>query len=234
LNEYLGHVNFKDKSVIELGPASGFLTFEIESRGAEVTSIELQLNRDSWDAVPNVSKNWRELERQHFANDVFKVQNAFWFAHHSWKSNAKVIYSNALNIPADIGHYDIGLIASVLVHTHDPFFALWNMLSHVREKCIITELLPEDKGVRNNIVKFVRKLVLRERANQFAQFLPNVGNEHEFAWWLLEPKTVIAMIELMGFELEQLSHHSQLQNGKPRRHYTIVAKRVVPLNECNF
>ena len=33
IDKYLGNVDFKDKTVLELGPASGCLTFEIENQG---------------------------------------------------------------------------------------------------------------------------------------------------------------------------------------------------------
>ena len=53
VDKYLGNVDFKDKSVLELGPASGFLSFEIENRGGMVKSIQLSLEDDMWDVVPN-------------------------------------------------------------------------------------------------------------------------------------------------------------------------------------
>ena len=45
VDEYLGHVDFKNKTVLELGPASGFLTFHIEKMGGDVTSIELDYKK---------------------------------------------------------------------------------------------------------------------------------------------------------------------------------------------
>ena len=40
VDEYLGNVAFAGKRVLEIGPASGFLTFEMEKRGGEVISVE--------------------------------------------------------------------------------------------------------------------------------------------------------------------------------------------------
>ena len=51
VNEYLGHVDFKNKTVLELGPASGFLTFHIEKMGGDVTSIELDYKKYGQDIV---------------------------------------------------------------------------------------------------------------------------------------------------------------------------------------
>jgi hypothetical protein len=41
VDEYLGEVLFAGQRVLEIGPASGFLTFEMEKRGAEIISVEV-------------------------------------------------------------------------------------------------------------------------------------------------------------------------------------------------
>ena len=64
VDEYLGHVDLKNKTVLELGPASGFLTFHIEKMGGDVTSIELDYKKYGWDIVPNVKHNWKKGERE--------------------------------------------------------------------------------------------------------------------------------------------------------------------------
>ena len=57
VNEYLGYVDFKNKTVLELGPASGFLTFHIEKMGGDVTSIDIDPQNNKWDIVPNCTHN---------------------------------------------------------------------------------------------------------------------------------------------------------------------------------
>ena len=51
VDEYLGKVSFAGQRILEIGPASGFLTFEMEKRGAEVVSVELTA-KHGWDFVP--------------------------------------------------------------------------------------------------------------------------------------------------------------------------------------
>ena len=41
INEYLGGYDFRGKRVLDVGTASGFLTFEMEKRGAEVVSFDM-------------------------------------------------------------------------------------------------------------------------------------------------------------------------------------------------
>ena len=45
INEYLGHVNFNNKTVLELGPSTGYITFHIEKEGGKVTSIDLDIKK---------------------------------------------------------------------------------------------------------------------------------------------------------------------------------------------
>ena len=46
VDEYLGNVDFAGQRVLEIGPASGFLTFEMEKRGAR-PSIQIAWSRSS-------------------------------------------------------------------------------------------------------------------------------------------------------------------------------------------
>ncbi len=48
---YLGGVAFSGKRVLEVGPASGYLTVEMEKRGAQVVALEV-LDDPGWDFVP--------------------------------------------------------------------------------------------------------------------------------------------------------------------------------------
>ncbi len=38
INKLLGNCNFKNKKILELGPASGYITFYLESLGAKMTT----------------------------------------------------------------------------------------------------------------------------------------------------------------------------------------------------
>jgi len=51
IDEYLGPIEFAGQRVLEIGPASGFLTFAMEQRGAELVSVELPEDIP-WDYVP--------------------------------------------------------------------------------------------------------------------------------------------------------------------------------------
>src|SRR5262249_27999058 len=52
VEEYLGGVDLGGKRVLEMGSASGFLTFEMEKRGADVVALDLS-EEQLWDYVPS-------------------------------------------------------------------------------------------------------------------------------------------------------------------------------------
>ena len=76
---YLGHVNFSGRSVLEIGPASGFLSFCMESAGAQVTALEPPMSH-LWDVVPSQGIDlvaWRNG----FSRQIERVRKTFWYAH---------------------------------------------------------------------------------------------------------------------------------------------------------
>jgi hypothetical protein len=50
-DEYFGNYQFAGKRVLEIGPASGFLTLEMEKRRAEVVAVDVG-ELKPWDFVP--------------------------------------------------------------------------------------------------------------------------------------------------------------------------------------
>jgi len=108
----LDPINFQGKEVVEVGPASGFLTFEMEKRGANVISVELGPGSD-WDYVKHHDQPGDD-ERKRFEAQLDEIQNSYWFAHRHFGSHAKVVYGTVYELPrlGVTGH--VGVLANVL------------------------------------------------------------------------------------------------------------------------
>src|SRR5436305_12646349 len=79
VDEYLGKVDFAGQRVLEIGPASGFLTFEMEKRGAEVVSVEVTAEH-GWDFVPYPAARLEEVfGTRRIVMQQFK--NSYRFSH---------------------------------------------------------------------------------------------------------------------------------------------------------
>src|SRR5580704_10303985 len=98
LKKYLGGVDFRGRRVMDVGCASGILSFYMEQQGAEVVSFDLDKNGD-WDMVPFAK--WDQFE--HIAADrkliINKLNNAYWLAHRLLDSKARVVYGSVYAIP---------------------------------------------------------------------------------------------------------------------------------------
>lgn len=240
VDNYLGHVELAGKSVLELGPASGFLTFHMENLGARVTCIELSLENDRWDAVPLCDRDWVSNEEKHRSENLRGVQNAFWFAHEAWGSKAKVIYSAIDNLPSNFfgGGYDVSVMGSVLLHLQNPFVAIQNMLVNTRETAVITDLLPDisarPRTLKGNIRRLLERLRVGAPTPSFMEFLPALDKPHDFAWWKLSPGAVVNMASVFGFGDCEVSYHQQLQGGHKTDMFTVVCHRKIPIEDCFY
>lgn len=59
VDDYIGRLDYQGKTVLEIGPASGFLTRAMEQRGADVLCVDTSPN-DIWDVVP---RHDRDVEK---------------------------------------------------------------------------------------------------------------------------------------------------------------------------
>ena len=232
VNNYLGNVDFKNKTVLELGPSTGYLTFHMEKLGGDVTAIDLDINTQSRDVVQRVKNNWRK-ELENFMKDESARRNAFWFAHKANNSNSKLIECHINDLPDDIGFYDISTICAVLLHLQNPFLAMQKMLSHTKEKIIITEMggYARIKSFRNVLKNLIRRF--RSTPPPTMTFLPD-QHRAPFKWWKLSPEIIVNMANILGFEKSTVTYHKQIVNGHPTVMFTVVCERTVPIKDCNY
>ncbi len=118
VDEYLGKVGYAGQRVLEIGPASGFLTFEMEKRGAEVVSVEVTAEH-GWDFVPYPAERLEEVFGPRRIV-MQQLKNSYWFSHTALQSKAKVYYGDVYNLPASLGQFDVALMGSLLLHCRDP------------------------------------------------------------------------------------------------------------------
>jgi len=223
VNEFLGHVDFKNKTVLELGPASGFLTFHIEKMGGDVTSIELDHKKYKWDIVKRVKHNWQE-ELNVFMKVEERRRNAYWYAHKAFNSKSKLIHSHVNDLPAELEIYDISLMCTVLLHLQNPFLGIQNMLRHTKEKAIITEM-----GNYKQLISPPPRLPVIE-------LYPKVNNKYHdiMTWWNISPEFIVNTASILGFEKSSINYHVQYFNGHPKDMFTVVCERTVPIENCNY
>lgn len=209
IDNYLGRHDFRDQRVLDVGAASGLLTFFAEKRGADVVSYDLS-EHHSWDIVPYAGVDQTTIDttrREHMR----RINNGYWLCHRLLGSHAKAAYGNVYGIPDAIGPVDVSIYGSILLHLRDPFLALSSGARLTKSTLIVADVCPFDR---------------------FGQFLTNprfIPNPQRHApwdtWWNLPPRLIQKYLTILGFPRSQVTWHQQLYKRKPKTLYTVVAHR---------
>lgn len=209
-----GNVQFENKRVLEIGPASGYLTFKMEGEGGEIVSFDVAPNV-SPDVMPCARLDHGQVRRQ-FARDTHSVRAAWWYFHKMFGSKAKAVYGDIYRMPRDIGTFDVSVLGAVLLHLANPFAALTEVARLTRQTIIIADLY--DK---------------RLDGGAFMEINPHRGKEGLMAWWLISPQACEHMLHANGFEVRSITY--QDFNFHPTKDpnlfhrppfFTLVAERM--------
>ena len=214
-SEYLGGVPLAGRRVLELGPASGWLTVWMEQQGARVVGFDL-----GWDVQPDL------LPLQQFDLDkmradhitlVSHVQNAWWFLRRAYGLKAQAAYGSIYDLPADLGRFDVSVFGSILLHLRDPFQALQQAAQRTDEAMVVVEPLRHPP----------------EQVDQPVIMWNITRSASPTGWWGLSPGTVVDMLGVLGFPDATVTYHRQpyrpennpVEGSTSMVNYTVVARR---------
>jgi len=240
VDRYLGGIDVRGRRVLEMGTADGYLSFHLERRGADVVSFDLGPD-DSWDVVPYARgrpagpgedraattepPSWVTRRPTGAGAGMQRVHNAYWFAHRAFHSRARLVWGSVYDVPAAIGHVDVTVFGSLLLHTRDPFRALAGALALTRRTVVVTDALG-----RLHLPRWLRSV--RERLppplrRPLMRFMPDwaTGTGPD-GWWRLTPEIVVAFLGVLGFERSRVTTHRQLYRGQAKALFTVVAQRT--------
>jgi hypothetical protein len=204
---YLGGVDVAGKRVLELGPATGYLTFSMERMGAEVVSFEAGFDVPI-DTMPVKGRDDPEGRQQVMQNTIDRNHDAWWYLHRTLGSSAKFVQGNIYDLPADLGTFDITLVGAILLHLREPWGALAQAARLTTEAMIVTEPLQDD---------------LAPPESNIMRFSPS-AEHHVTNWWSIYPGAVVSMLSRVGFGRTETTMHSQ-------RHYLAHDMASEPIDQ---
>lgn len=190
-DKYTGGVKFAEKTVLDVGTASGFLTFEAEKRGATVVSVEAE-SAEKYDRLPSVGSL---IERDYNlwiqeGNKVLaSTKRAYWLAHREFNSQARAYYGDIYALPDDLGLFDIVIVGQILVHLSDGIRALNNAVKHCKQTFIVAE------GMFESETPLASFLVRAEKP------------ENNFSFWHYSTGFYKEYMKAMGFGLKHNKTH---------------------------
>jgi len=209
VDAYLGNIRLNGRRVLEIGPASGFLTFHMEHAGAEVVSIELPPDQP-WDVVPAADVDMAAMQRS-IRSSIEQTSNSYWLAHRAFGSDARVHRGIVDDLPAALGSFDIAVLSCVLLHMRDPSLALTECARMTTGSIIVTEPLWRRDVPHRPVL----------------ELLPAVGNDVRTTWWQLTPQWVAQLLGVLGFQTAETTYHQQryVTEGRMIDMFTVVASR---------
>ena len=233
--EYLGNVSVTGKRVLEVGAASGFFTFWMESQGAEVVGYDLSDKQD-WDIVPYEGSDIEAAVAKR-RNHIRQLNNSWWLGHRATSSKARVVYGSTYEIPAAIGDVDIATFGNILRHVRDPFLALERALALTTETVVVTE-----SGFHGNRLapRLARRFsMLGQAATRLRlplyytrgpsmTFVPDHREQYPYeTWWYISPVAIKRFIGVLGFDRAEVSYHfQQREGGGMVPNFTVVGRRT--------
>jgi SAM-dependent methyltransferase len=212
-DDYIGGVNVAGKSVLDIGAATGFLSFEAERRGASrVLSFDMSDVRQQT-LLPFKDKLYytdRDAWAAEYGPWMERWKNAYWLCHRLLKSRAEVYYGNIYALPPELGSFDVTIVGSVLEHLSDQVSALAAMARLTRETMIlVTPLIQTEERI--------------------ARFEPRADRpEADYTWWTYSVAVYREVLAMLGFRIAGLTsaeyYHDYEQRFEERP--TIVAVRI--------
>jgi O-methyltransferase len=199
--EYLGHVDFAGKRVLEIGPASGFFTAYMEQAGAQVVAVETDPEQP-WDMVPqpHVAEALRER-----TGHMERLRNSWWLVHDRFGLHAQVHYGHGANLP-DLGEFDIAVLGAVLVHCRHPLDVLESAARRARTVVVVD-------------------LFHSHLSGPVCSLMPSRENGRDDAWWELSPDLLVRFLEILGYREFRETRHVHEFEGAPWTFFTLVAER---------
>jgi O-methyltransferase len=202
VDQYLGKPALAAKRVLEIGPASGFLTAEMEKRGADVVAVEVP-DDPGWDFVPYPAALLAPLEWPR-RQGMRALKNSWWYVHTAYQLKARLIYGNVYELPDVIGTFDIAVMAAVLLHCHSPLQVIDQCAKRADTLIITDRFFPELSG------------------SPVCRLEPTADNKTWDTWWAFSTDAISNFLGVLGFTIDSLYTYT---DNRMRPLFTITATR---------
>lgn len=212
---YIGDYPIAGKTLLDVGTASGFLSFEAEKAGAIVTSIDAFTGRE-FTQLPHIDRPYH-TDRQGFIDGTNEhlrmLRNSYWYSWHKTNSRAEVIYAPLADLPFWSQKFDVVLAGAITEHLSDPMTMVGNLAGVAKEAVIIAFDPINDS----------EEMTLTAGPNWKLS-----GHEYAFTWYSVSRGLYRQLFDNVGFDVEFVDAWavpSFAKTTEPVKRTTVVARR---------
>jgi len=212
---YIGDYDIAGKTLLDVGTASGFLSFEAEKAGATVTSLDARSGAD-FTQVPHTLSGYLN-DRPAFVAEtdeiLRKLKNSYWYGWHRLNSRAEVVYAPLEQAALWERRFDVVLAGAITEHLSDPVTAIGN-LSVLAKEAVIIAFDPVVDSDEMTMTAGPNWKALKPRADH--------------TWYFLSRGLYRQVFENLGFDVEFMDSYAiALFAGEtdPVRRTTVIARR---------
>ena len=179
--------DLKDKTVLDIGTATGFFAFECEKRGAIATGSELESIED-WDTRGTETYSAKDIPSQN--------QLDFQRAKAALNSNVNMIYGSIGEpLHKQHGTFDWTILGALLTHISDPMQALVNLRGLTNECAVVISTYAEN---------------IKEPVLLWA------NDARPIDWWIPSKSVIPLMLKAAGFsEVREISDFQLKHKARP-------------------
>ena len=211
-DDYVSGVDLAGKSVLDVGTATGFLSFEAEKKGASRV-LSFDQNGAEQAFLPFKDKlHFRDPKRWlgEYGAEMEQWKNAYWLCRRLLDSKTDVFYGDIYHLPESLGKFQVAIVGSVLEHLSDQVSALASIARLVTETIIVvTPLLQTDERI--------------------ARFEGRAENpDADFTWWTYSPGIYREVFGMLGFSIARITRAKfyHMYEDRFEERATIVAVRA--------
>jgi hypothetical protein len=214
-SDYIGNVDVGGKTVLDVGTASGFLSFELERRGARVTAYEID-SAASAQRIPFRSNLFYTDHSAWLAQadaGLERLINSFWYARRQYHSSVEVVYASLPELPGCVPEMDVVIAGAIFEHLSDPVSTI-GILSTIAKETIVLAFTP--------IVES-DELLLKSINNMDQP-------EYDYTWYAPSTGLLRRSFENVGFRIGRIGTSRQYARYRDawETRPTIVARRFAP------
>lgn len=213
LHQYTGGVDFAHKSVLDVGTASGQLSFYAESKGADIV-LSVDAPEDAVIEPIPWAENDPAASQAQIREHLRRVHNGYWYCWHALKSKADVLYQNIYDLrPADVGRFEVVLAGCILLHLQNPVAAIQALAGVCRQTLVIADIEPTPSEGFTLLPNFF-KTGQRDPTDLVS-------------WWNFSPKSIAGLLVVMGFKVAhvQCLTAKTPKTGESCCFFSLVAER---------